>query len=48
MACERLSEKAGMVPPLAPEECVVFEDSEAGLQSGLSAGMYTVVVWSGR
>ena len=32
----------------APEDCVVFEDSEAGLQSAIDAGMRAIFVWDKR
>ena len=44
LACRRLSAAAQLEPRLEPAECVVFEDSGAGMDAGLAAGMRTVVV----
>ena len=39
-----LQAAALLEPPLDPTECAVFEDSGAGMDAGLAAGMHTVVV----
>jgi beta-phosphoglucomutase len=46
LALERLNEKrrAGNLPPVLPDECVVIEDAPRGIQSGRAAGMHTLGV----
>jgi sugar-phosphatase len=36
--------RAAALLEVAPEECIVFEDAEAGIRAGLAAGMRVVVV----
>lgn len=44
LAMRRLSTELGLDPPLRPEECIVFEDSEFGMLAGRAAGMPTFVI----
>ncbi|HSA62309.1 MAG TPA: HAD family hydrolase, partial [Nitrospiraceae bacterium] len=39
LALQRLNERQPDLPPLAPRDCLVIEDSKAGIQSARHAGM---------
>jgi HAD superfamily hydrolase (TIGR01509 family) len=42
LTLQRLNEGRGELPPLIPRECMVIEDSKAGIQSARNAGMWVL------
>ena len=42
LSLQRLNERRGDLPPLTPRDCVVIEDSKAGIRSARTAGMWVL------
>ncbi len=42
LTLQRLNERRQEVPPLTPRECVIIEDSKAGIRSARAAGMTVI------